>query len=208
MGEFGIQGRSQRRNANRKAQILESATQLFAKKGFQATTIKEIAILADLSEGSIYNYFVDKEQIFATLLDKLIEEQSMYGMFTKTLPADTRSFLDEVFDMQHEFVNDNRDLIRAVLPEVLINETYREKFFREFYTPAISFFILQFQARSVLGQIRPVNHQMLSRSLVGMLYGFYILQLLEDPTMIENWGSLLGQTISLIYEGLSTATVP
>jgi AcrR family transcriptional regulator len=200
--------RIERRKAGRRAQILIAAAILFSQKGFRATTIKNIAEAADLSEGSIYNYFDDKEQVFVALLDKLIDEQSRFGLYTKTLPTDTQSFLDSIFDIQHEFLNDNRELIRAVLPEVLINAGYREKFIRDFYTPMVSFLILQLQAREILGQIRPVNHQMVSRSLLGMLYGYYILQLLDDPEINENWETLLSQTITLMYDGLSAVTVP
>ena len=201
-------GRRQRHVAEKKEQILKAAVQLFAQKGFRATTLKNIAEVADLSEGTIYNYFDDKEHLFIALLEKLIEEQNKHGMYTKSMPTDTRSFLDAVFDLQHEFLNDNRELMRAIFSEILINEGYREKFFKDYYTPVISFFILHCQARGVLGQIRPVNHQILSRSLVAILYGFYILQLLDDPIINENWEILRGQTISLLYEGLSTANVP
>jgi AcrR family transcriptional regulator len=194
------ENRLRRRAAGRRAEI-EGGIALLPE-GISFNDDKEIAD-ADLSEGSIYNYFESKEQLFYSLLDKLIELQSTESIYTKTLPADTRSFLDSVFEIQHEFLNSNRELIKAVLPEVIINDVYREKFFHEFYTPAISFFILQFQARDVLGHIQPVNHQMVSRSLVGLIYGYYLLELIDDPIFNEKWESLLGQTTALIYEGLS-----
>jgi AcrR family transcriptional regulator len=203
MTEITQENRSHRRAAVRKAEILTATAHLFAKKGFHPTTVKDIADAADMSEGSIYNYFESKEQLYVALLDRLIELQNKESIYTKTLPADTRSFLYSVFEIQHEFVKNNHELIKAVIPEVIINDSYREKFFREFYTPAISYFILQFQARDVLGQIRPVNHQMLSYSLVGLLYGFYMLQLSDNPIFKGEWERLLDQTISLIYEGLS-----
>jgi len=197
-------GRKQRRTAEKKEKILKAAAQLFSQKGFSASTIKELAEIADISEGTIYNYFDDKEHLLFSLLEKLIEEQNEFGMYTKTLPSDTRSFLYAIFDMQHQFLSDNRELFQAVFSEVLINHDYREMFFDDFVDPAISFFILQFQARGVLGQIRPVNHLPLSHSLVAIQFGFYMLQLLEDDVIDNNWENLLGETISLLYEGLST----
>lgn len=208
MPENEHKSRKQRRATEKREQILKAAAHLFAQYGYHATPLKKIADVADLSEGTIYNYFDDKEHLLLALLEKLIDAQNSYGMYTKTLPTDTRSFLDSVFDMQYKFLDENRELMRAVLSEVLINEDYREKFSDEFLMPAISFFILHFQARGVLGQIRLVNHQNLSRTLVAILYGFYILQLLDDPVVNDNWEDLLGQTISLLYEGLSTAPVP
>lgn len=205
MVDNGHTSRKQRRAAERKERILKAASHLFSQKGFKATTIKEVAELADISEGTIYNYFDDKEHLFTSLMDMLIEEQNECGMYTKSMPSDPRSFLYSVFEVQHQFINDNRELMRSILSEVLINETYREKFYTNFIAPAVSFFILHFQARGVLGQIRAVNHLPLSHSLVAIILGFYILELLDDQVIEDDWENLLGETISLLYEGLSIA---
>ncbi|MCK4450178.1 MAG: helix-turn-helix transcriptional regulator, partial [Anaerolineae bacterium] len=41
----------------RRAQILDAAATMFAKKGFHRATTKEIAKAASVSPGTIYNYF-------------------------------------------------------------------------------------------------------------------------------------------------------
>ena len=50
--------------------ILSVALELFAKKGYHATSISEIAIKAKISKGLMYNYFASKEK----LLDEIIQE--------------------------------------------------------------------------------------------------------------------------------------
>jgi AcrR family transcriptional regulator len=55
----------------RRAEILEAATALFADKGVDRTTMQEIATRAGISAGSIYHYFVDKDE----LLQSALEEQ-------------------------------------------------------------------------------------------------------------------------------------
>ncbi|MGM0586958.1 MAG: TetR/AcrR family transcriptional regulator [Bacteroidota bacterium] len=52
----------------RRSDIMEAAIQLFAHRGFEATSISQIAKKAGISKGLIYNYFDDKE----ALLDELI----------------------------------------------------------------------------------------------------------------------------------------
>lgn len=199
MTEINPRGRSQRRAEERRSQILTAATHLFAQKGFHATTTRDIANLADLSEGTLYNYFGNKEQIYSALLDRLIKLQS--SVYTVSMPTDAQSFLDSLFEMQQEFLLDNLELVKAVLPEVIVNEEFRAKYFQDLYSPTISFLLLQLQAREVLGQIRPINHEMGARFLIGMLYGLSFLHLIGDPVIYENWDSLLGQAITIIYEG-------
>lgn len=41
---------------DRQAQILEAAVKVFAKKGFERTTIKDVAKEAGVADGSVYNY--------------------------------------------------------------------------------------------------------------------------------------------------------
>ena len=52
-----------------RARIIEAATKLFAESGYQQTTIAEIAKMAGLAEGSIYEHFRGKEEILLTIPD-------------------------------------------------------------------------------------------------------------------------------------------
>lgn len=56
----------------RRADILAAATEVFADKGVERTTMQEIATRAGISAGSIYHYFADKD---ALLESTLVEQQ-------------------------------------------------------------------------------------------------------------------------------------
>ena len=62
-----------RKKTERKEEILHAAVEIFAKKGFKATKVSDIASKADLSYGLIYHYFESKESIFIELLDYALE---------------------------------------------------------------------------------------------------------------------------------------
>ncbi|TCL39136.1 TetR family transcriptional regulator [Anaerospora hongkongensis] len=55
-------------NRSKREQILDAAYQIFSQKGYHRTTIDEIIALADTGKGTVYNYFVNKEQLFYTLI--------------------------------------------------------------------------------------------------------------------------------------------
>jgi len=59
-------------SAERKAAILESATHVFLKKGFDAARMEEIAEGAGLSVGGVYWYYKSKEEIIHDLMDDII----------------------------------------------------------------------------------------------------------------------------------------
>jgi AcrR family transcriptional regulator len=47
-----------------RAQLLDAAEEVFGRKGFHETTLKEVAELAGFSVGSVYSYFDDKDDLF------------------------------------------------------------------------------------------------------------------------------------------------
>lgn len=50
-----------------RAQLLDAATEIFGRKGFHATTLKEIAEAADFSVGSVYSFFENKDDLYASI---------------------------------------------------------------------------------------------------------------------------------------------
>jgi hypothetical protein len=64
---------ARKRDEHKKEIIMGSATKLFAEKGFHATSIQDIVADSELSVGTIYLYFPNKEEIFNTPLDTGVE---------------------------------------------------------------------------------------------------------------------------------------
>nr|HEV7954027.1 TetR/AcrR family transcriptional regulator [Candidatus Acidoferrales bacterium] len=54
--------------------ILEAATSLFARDGWQSTTTRAIALEAGIAAGTLFNYFPTKESIAATLIAEALEQ--------------------------------------------------------------------------------------------------------------------------------------
>ena len=60
--------RQRKKQQTRKA-IAASAWELFGERGFEAVTIAEIARAADVSEGTVFNYFPAKEDLFYSQME-------------------------------------------------------------------------------------------------------------------------------------------
>jgi AcrR family transcriptional regulator len=58
------QGLRERKKEQTRRSIAESARALFQKRGFDAVSVAEIARAADVSEGTVFNYFPTKEELF------------------------------------------------------------------------------------------------------------------------------------------------
>lgn len=59
----------------RREQILEAATKVFAKFGFSKTRVEDIANESGLSKGALYLYFKSKDEIFGGILDNFFQRE-------------------------------------------------------------------------------------------------------------------------------------
>jgi AcrR family transcriptional regulator len=60
--------------SERRAHLVELAGELFAQKGYRATTVREIADAAGILSGSLYHHFDSKESIGDEILSSFINE--------------------------------------------------------------------------------------------------------------------------------------
>jgi AcrR family transcriptional regulator len=65
---FIIKSMPQSLKSDIRESIVNSALKLFAKNGFETTTIAQVAKAANISTGNVYRYFRDKEELFYSVL--------------------------------------------------------------------------------------------------------------------------------------------
>lgn len=63
----------ERRDATKRA-IIKAATSLFGRRGFEATTIDDIAKVAKVAKGAVYHHYESKRAIFESVLDAVSAE--------------------------------------------------------------------------------------------------------------------------------------
>jgi AcrR family transcriptional regulator len=66
--------RAQRRQHTR-ARLLDAAGQVFARRGFHAATVDEVAEAAGYTKGAVYSNFANKDELFLALLDQRMAAQ-------------------------------------------------------------------------------------------------------------------------------------
>jgi len=70
---MGIQERKEREKERRRQQIIVAAKRVFSKKGLNKTTMEDIAKESELSPGTLYLYFKNKEELYASLSLRILQ---------------------------------------------------------------------------------------------------------------------------------------
>jgi AcrR family transcriptional regulator len=78
----------------RRRQLLDIGRELFAERGFDATSVEEVASHADVSKPVVYGHFGGKEGLYGAVVDR--EMQALLDRFTSALsvPGPPREMLE------------------------------------------------------------------------------------------------------------------
>ncbi len=97
-----------------KQRLFETAMTLFAKEGFEKTTMRAIAAKAGVAPGASYYYFASKESLIQAYYEKLHvdHEQLLEGFFDQE--KDFAKRLNHVVRTKIELAEPNKDMARAL----------------------------------------------------------------------------------------------
>ncbi len=73
---MAIADRRQRERAERREQIVAAAERVFFAKGFTATSMDQVAAEAEVSKGTLYLYFKNKDDLFIALSSRFLDHLS------------------------------------------------------------------------------------------------------------------------------------
>lgn len=106
--------RTRMTGAERRAQLLEVGRALFAAKGFEATSVEEIAAKAGVSKPVVYEHFGGKEGLYAVVVDR--EMSRLLDMVTSSLTAGhPRELLEQAAFALLDFIEDHTDGFRILV---------------------------------------------------------------------------------------------
>lgn len=116
----------QARSQERVKQILNVAEQMFLEIGYESTTTRAIAARAEVSVGSLYQFFPDKEAILKALAVRYLQTQyqkflDLHTAQSLTLPLP--SYVDQMIDVFDQFYTDYPGS-RAIFEQLLDTITW------------------------------------------------------------------------------------
>ncbi|HEY65057.1 MAG TPA: TetR/AcrR family transcriptional regulator [Caldilineae bacterium] len=192
-----------RRVERRTAQILDAAARVFARKGFHRATTREIAAEAGVSEGTLYNYFENKQALLIAMWERLAEIESLTrSLGTGDEPPDV--FLREVLHQRFDLFRRNVNVIQAVLPELLSQAELRQAFLRRMIQVTKEALLPYIERQIALGRLRSVDPEKVTLILQAFFLGLMVMDLSGEPVITRGDPDLPDQLVEMLIHGLGT----
>jgi AcrR family transcriptional regulator len=111
--------RRERKKEETKRRIFDEAVRLFRQRGFEATTVDEIAERADVAKGTFFNHFPRKESVLNYLSEFRLEQAEANAEELLAAKQPARDKLIRIFLDAATAYEPDRELTRFVLTELL-----------------------------------------------------------------------------------------
>ncbi len=188
--------------ADRREQILEVATGLFARQGFQGTTTKEISARARVNEALIFRHFPSKDDLYWAVIERKISSASPRERLRRNLELAGDDL--EVFSRLASEILERRakdqTLSRLLLFSALENHRLSHRFFSTYvaeYYDVMADFV---RKRIAEKRFREVDPLLAARGFLGMIiYHSWIQELFGGKRFQKFRVQEVSQTLARIW---------
>lgn len=177
--------------------LLQSAKELFSKKGYYETKVSDIVEKSGVAQGTFYIYFKSKEEIFLELVKSLhLDLMERLGKYIK-IEKDCQSLI--------------KDFVKEFLTEVYNNREIAEIFFSQLFGLNQDFKKLYLKKISDIQNLifRVVNRyfpeeesQILSMLILGFVRQIFFNCLTNKNLSLDQMLSKAEKGIDIIFQGI------
>jgi AcrR family transcriptional regulator len=191
-----VSAREQRRLHHQdlsRTQLLDAAEEVFSRKGFHDTTLKEVAELAEFSVGSVYSFFTNKDDLFRQIFVRRGDE-FMDGL-AGVLGDETTSplvVLHRLVDFEVGFFRQQPNFGRLYLHYssaiMLTTERDVDAYIADNYDEAMRLQARLIERGQAAGELRTGDPQVLARLFSGIVSAYQALDpavMSDDPAATE-----------------------
>jgi AcrR family transcriptional regulator len=202
MSATKLDGRRTEHRGTARERLLDAAAEVFAERGYRATTVDDIAAAAGLTKGAVYWNFDSKEALFAALIEERVDRRAreLIGVTehspreTETAPVVSRgvtSFADE----QQTLILLVQEYWSLAVRDRKLRSAYRKRQ-RDLRRRLAS--ALEARHRTT-GVALTFPADKLATGIVALISGL-AQERVADPDAVPD--ELLGELLSLFYDGL------
>lgn len=174
---------------DRRHQILKVATELFASKGYEGATTREIARRAKVNEAIIFRHFATKEDLYWAVIESKCESNAGQQSMRMVLESgkDIWTTMADLGELVLRRREKDQTLMRLLLFSALENHRLSHRFFQTYI--ADYYLVLGDYIRKHVesGEFRDVDSNLAARGYLGMLVYHSLVQDLFGGSKFQSY---------------------
>ena len=171
-----------------KQEILSHCFNLFARRGYAALTMRQIASELKISTGSLYHYFPSKQAIF----QEMLEWQSVQDVQEAIDMIGPENSLEERLDLIFEFVKQRESQFRNMMFLVVDYYRHHEVQSTDFALKEIT----KYYRKAILKYAGLGKESILSNHLFSIFVGIIFMRIIDDDMKFEDHALLTKSAIT------------
>jgi AcrR family transcriptional regulator len=144
--------------------LLRAGASVFSRRGFRQASVAEICRRSRVANGTFYQYFLDKEQIFLTLIERMAYQLQMRLQASVAPTASAIEQLQSALRTHLKFIESQTALYRVFREAEFIHTGLS----KQLYGQLARFYQEILQSGQSQGQLRHLDPETVSFSLIGM----------------------------------------
>ena len=193
---------------NTRDKILEAAIELFAEKGFNGTTTKEIAEAADVNESLIFRHFSTKRDLYGAIIEKKIDEEPgiEHPIQTYQDTKDDHLIFKSIAQRMLNKCGNDSSFIRLLHFSALEGHELSDMFFST-YVEYVDMLLCDYiETRIADGAFKKVHALCASQAFIGMIVNHIIVKELfgEKKRSKTTNEELVNTFVTVFLDGIKT----
>jgi AcrR family transcriptional regulator len=149
----------------RRVQLIDTALEVFAAKGFDAATVKDLSEAAGVAEGLLYHYFSSKEDLLRAALERHYFLPELRRLASPDRDRPAGEVLLEVGRGFGAMLREHRSLLQVMVREAPTNPAVAERVERA-QREGVRLISDYLESRVAAGELRPHDTQATARLLL------------------------------------------
>lgn len=193
-----------RLRAERREAILEAAAEVFAQKGYQRATMRDIARRVGIAPGTIYLYFRNKRHLLLAIADRLIA-QRVGQVLAQASDLEPREYVAAVLHERLEFFERNQPFLQALVSEIWTDPSLRRQFFAHVLAPIFTGGARYLEKKVAEGRVRPCRVDVVIPAVAGSIILLSLVRVFvpEHPLAQMSEEDLVDELTRLYLFGLA-----
>ncbi|MGB0387802.1 MAG: TetR/AcrR family transcriptional regulator [Ardenticatenaceae bacterium] len=199
--------RNEHEYENRRQQIMDAALKVFARKGFEKATNKEIAKAAGIkSPGLIYHYFQNKRDLFQKAIEEKSSTLQLLFQSDALMDLPPRETLTRLGTHFIEMASDKNFMLlyRAILGEAIKRPQLAQMLNQVGPSRVINFLRRYLSHQMEIGNLRPMDPSIAARCFLGPILAYLLTRNIFQQADIQEVSGeeMLATAVEIFLQGM------